>query len=111
MWDMIIVYRVNRLPNMVETVQERLNKDYRFLEYDLSEERDFEEVELEFPYNELIVVSAPSAFTLYINDKNEDAIDISSGESISIKNFEIRRLFISNSAGSGTAKIWLASRR
>lgn len=93
------------------STREKLNVHYHIVDVDLSKGRDeFQSHKLPETYNELRILACPGAFEMKFNSKNADVIPIASGQLLVIERYCIRELFIANTAGAGTAYIWLAGR-
>ncbi len=90
-------------------VQERKNIEYRILELDLSRTYNYEEFPLNRIYNELSIIDSPSAFNIILNKKGNDKIPILKNQLINITDFKISKIWIDNTADTGTAYVWLAS--
>lgn len=102
----MVHYEVKNMPAIVKEV---LHQKYMMLELDMSRQRKSESPSLERVYHELVVFDAVADFTLRLNDPFSDAINIRVGESLEIKDFNIRMIFIENDAAGGIQRIWLSS--
>lgn len=96
----------NKMPTIVKEV---LHQTYRWLELDMSKARKMEKPVLERIYHEMVIIDAPADFTIRLNHKHNDGINIKAGETFEITDFNIREIYITNDAASGTQRIWFGS--
>ena len=79
---------------------------YETYTFDLSSERDDEALAVVGMANSLTVMSAPSAFSLKLNDVGNKSLDAVKG--LKSDGISITELFITNAIGSGEGKIFIA---
>ena len=105
---------MGRLKEEIAKLKEKNDLHLRF-ELDLSIERDNELIadfdEMGIEVNALTIPAVPSALTIRFNSQSEEPIELSAKQRISISEYEIRRIYITNSAGSGIAYIHVFGKR
>lgn len=79
---------------------------YKVYELDLSSPRTDEALGLDGMANTITIMAAPANFSYKINSTDNDSIDAVKG--LKQDGVSITEVYISNEAGSGTAKIFLS---
>jgi len=95
---------------------ERCDLHYQVLLIDLTKARQLKDEEIApyiiDHYNRIKILYAPSAFSIILNSKENDAIPVQANQTFNISNILIKQLYITNDAADegDVAVIFLSSR-